>query len=160
MALRTSILFWWVLTGSNRRHSPCKGDALPAELSTRKGKILSCSGVSSAGRTMGTTRRRFLSMLGGGAAAATAPIACTRGGDAGRGPPNILMLVVDQERRWYLTFPLVPDELQAALWSMLPAHRWLADNGIRFANHYASGIPCSPARSTIYTGFHAPDTQI
>jgi hypothetical protein len=26
---------WWVLTGSNRRHSPCKGDALPAELSTR-----------------------------------------------------------------------------------------------------------------------------
>ena len=27
--------FWWVLTGSNRRHSPCKGDALPTELSTR-----------------------------------------------------------------------------------------------------------------------------
>ena len=26
---------WWVLTGSNRRHSPCKGDALPTELSTR-----------------------------------------------------------------------------------------------------------------------------
>ena len=25
---------WWVLTGSNRRPSPCKGDALPAELST------------------------------------------------------------------------------------------------------------------------------
>ncbi len=28
-------LFWWVLRGSNPRHSPCKGDALPAELSTR-----------------------------------------------------------------------------------------------------------------------------
>ena len=28
---------WWVLTGSNRRPSPCKGDALPAELSTRAG---------------------------------------------------------------------------------------------------------------------------
>ena len=27
---------WWVLTGSNRRPSPCKGDALPAELSTPK----------------------------------------------------------------------------------------------------------------------------
>ncbi len=26
---------WWVLRGSNPRHSPCKGDALPAELSTR-----------------------------------------------------------------------------------------------------------------------------
>src|SRR5580704_5001867 len=25
---------WWVLRGSNPRHSPCKGDALPAELST------------------------------------------------------------------------------------------------------------------------------
>ena len=29
-------ILWWVLTGSNRRPSPCKGDALPAELSTRK----------------------------------------------------------------------------------------------------------------------------
>ncbi len=28
-------VFWWVLTGSNRRPSPCKGDALPAELSTQ-----------------------------------------------------------------------------------------------------------------------------
>ena len=27
---------WWVLTGSNRRPSPCKGDALPAELSTQR----------------------------------------------------------------------------------------------------------------------------
>src|ERR1022692_2281838 len=25
---------WWVLRGSNPRPSPCKGDALPAELST------------------------------------------------------------------------------------------------------------------------------
>src|ERR1700704_7139143 len=30
---------WWVLTGSNRRHSPCKGDALPAELSTRAASL-------------------------------------------------------------------------------------------------------------------------
>src|SRR5690606_13445870 len=28
---------WWVLTGSNRRPTPCKGAALPAELSTRSG---------------------------------------------------------------------------------------------------------------------------
>ena len=27
--------FWWALTGSNRRHSACKADALPAELSAR-----------------------------------------------------------------------------------------------------------------------------
>ena len=27
---------WWALTGSNRRHSACKADALPAELSAPK----------------------------------------------------------------------------------------------------------------------------
>ena len=26
---------WWVVRGSNPRPSPCKGDALPAELTTR-----------------------------------------------------------------------------------------------------------------------------
>ena len=31
---------WWVLQGSNLRPSPCKGDALPAELSTRLGGAL------------------------------------------------------------------------------------------------------------------------
>src|SRR2546421_1612916 len=35
MRLPPLLTIWWVLTGSNRRHSPCKGDALPAELSTR-----------------------------------------------------------------------------------------------------------------------------
>src|ERR1700761_3969948 len=33
---------WWVLRGSNPRPSPCKGDALPAELSTpwkRRGSL-------------------------------------------------------------------------------------------------------------------------
>jgi hypothetical protein len=30
---------WWVLRGSNSRHSPCKGDALPTELSTPSRKI-------------------------------------------------------------------------------------------------------------------------
>lgn len=30
------LIYMWVLTGSNRRHSPCKGDALPAELSTQR----------------------------------------------------------------------------------------------------------------------------
>lgn len=28
--------FWWALTGSNRRHSACKADALPAELSLHR----------------------------------------------------------------------------------------------------------------------------
>ena len=29
------LLEWWVMTGSNRRPSACKADALPAELTTR-----------------------------------------------------------------------------------------------------------------------------
>ena len=32
---RNSLILWWVLRDSNPRHSPCKGDALPTELSTR-----------------------------------------------------------------------------------------------------------------------------
>ena len=31
---------WWVLRGSNPRPSPCKGDALPAELSTQGGALV------------------------------------------------------------------------------------------------------------------------
>ncbi len=27
-------MYWWVVTGSNRRPSACKADALPAELTT------------------------------------------------------------------------------------------------------------------------------
>ena len=30
------LIDWWVLQGSNLRPSPCKGDALPAELSTQE----------------------------------------------------------------------------------------------------------------------------
>ena len=32
--LRKSLKKWWVMTGSNRRQSACKADALPAELIT------------------------------------------------------------------------------------------------------------------------------
>ena len=34
--IKTKQCYWWVLTGSNRRHSACKADALPTELSTRR----------------------------------------------------------------------------------------------------------------------------
>ncbi len=33
---------WWALTGSNRRHSACKADALPTELSALRKKQLCC----------------------------------------------------------------------------------------------------------------------
>src|ERR1700712_5562657 len=37
---RAESVRWWVLRGSNSRHSPCKGDALPTELSTPAGRVL------------------------------------------------------------------------------------------------------------------------
>ena len=30
---------WWAMTGSNRRHLPCKGSALPAELIAQKKRM-------------------------------------------------------------------------------------------------------------------------
>ena len=44
--LATSLLLhvlneeWWMLTGSNRRPPPCKGDALPAELNIHGTRVL------------------------------------------------------------------------------------------------------------------------
>ena len=34
VALNKSFKVWWLMTGSNRRPSACKADALPAELTT------------------------------------------------------------------------------------------------------------------------------
>ena len=39
---KTHMKKWWALTGSNRRHPPCKGGALPTELNAQaltKGKL-------------------------------------------------------------------------------------------------------------------------
>ena len=36
---------WWVMTGSNRRHSACKADALPTELITRPLNRLSVQSI-------------------------------------------------------------------------------------------------------------------
>ena len=38
--IRSSLKKWWALTGSNRRHPPCKGGALPAELNAHFVKSL------------------------------------------------------------------------------------------------------------------------
>ena len=36
VSLKSDEESWWALTGSNRRHSACKADALPTELSAPK----------------------------------------------------------------------------------------------------------------------------
>ena len=51
---------WWVLRDSNPRHSPCKGDALPAELSTLEAGIYHgrTLGEEIGQRDQGADRRR------------------------------------------------------------------------------------------------------
>lgn len=51
---------WWVLRGSNPRPSPCKGDALPAELSTHllnKDRIYATASAASSTRPMAASFR-------------------------------------------------------------------------------------------------------
>src|SRR5581483_2450360 len=67
---------WWVLTGSNRRHSPCKGDALPAELSTpsqpREGQSVYCIFQCLASAELGHAGRLDLDGVPGAGIAAGA----------------------------------------------------------------------------------------
>lgn len=69
---------------------------------------------------------------------------------ARRRRPNILLIVSDQERGW-------PD-LPAGLG--LSAHEWLRSRGTGFDNYNVHTTPCSPSRSTLYTGLHTQLTGI
>lgn len=62
--------------------------------------------------------------------------------------PNILLVVTDQQRDW--------QDLPAQL--DLPARDWLAQRGLLFRNYQVHTTPCSPSRSTIYTGQHTQFT--
>lgn len=64
------------------------------------------------------------------------------------GRPNILLLITDEERErvWF------PDHVRFA------NRERMAAAGMRFANHHANTFPCTPSRSTILTGRHAPST--
>ena len=63
--------------------------------------------------------------------------------------PNILFLMVDQER-----FPTVYETNELLEWQKenLVAHEILRKNGMEFVNHYAGSSACSPSRTTLYTG--------
>src|SRR5690606_39842569 len=51
---------WWALTGSNRRHSACKADALPTELSALRSKnnILFLRRKTNGVRSLGVLDRK------------------------------------------------------------------------------------------------------
>ncbi|HKY92589.1 MAG TPA: sulfatase-like hydrolase/transferase [Nevskiaceae bacterium] len=96
------------------------------------------------------TRRDFTRGLAlAGAAVATGTRAQAQA-LAKRKRPNILMIVSDQERGW----PDLPTNLGLA------AHDWLLEKGTGFTNYNVHTTPCSPSRSTLYTGLHTQFTGL
>src|SRR6478672_4466593 len=106
-----------------------------------------------AGSTVdGISRRGFLTAAAGSTAlpwlagaaspshaAESAPKAASTSG-----APNILFILVDQERLFR------PGELPADY--ELPAQRRLVQRGTTFVNHRINSCVCTPSRSVIYTG--------
>jgi arylsulfatase len=114
----------------------------------------------------GVSRRGFLTAAAGSAAlpwlagaAAPAHAADASHGTAAApkaaspsGPPNILFVLVDQERFFR------PGELPADF--DLPGQRRLAQRGTTFVNHRINSCVCTPSRSVIYTGQHIQHTKM
>lgn len=64
-------------------------------------------------------------------------------------PPNILLLVTDQQRyprHW-------PDE-PGWLRTLMPNDAELARTGLTFGNAYCNTAMCSPSRATLFTGLY------
>jgi arylsulfatase A-like enzyme len=68
------------------------------------------------------------------------------------GPPNILVIVVDQLRtpQWFTASP--------TLARMLPNIARLRSEGVSFERHYTASNDCTPARSTLLTGLYTHQT--
>ena len=101
------------------------------------------------------SRRRVVKAIGlGGAALAAGSLAnkAFAGAPAiiNRKPPNILLIMSDQERGWL--------DLPSGLG--LNAHEWLMERGVHFSNFNVNTTPCSPSRSNLYTGLHTQITRM
>jgi arylsulfatase A-like enzyme len=65
-------------------------------------------------------------------------------------PPNILLLIADQDRH----FPDFPQGYR------LPGRARLQESGTTFTNHQITSCVCTPSRSTIYMGQHIQRTGV
>ncbi len=103
----------------------------------------------------GTSDRREL-LRDAGRAAAIGGLASLGGGALARAagkeerPPNILILMTDQERH--------PDRLPDDL--PLPTRCWLDANGTRLDRFHSSSMACSPSRACYWTGMYAPQQGV
>jgi arylsulfatase A-like enzyme len=87
-------------------------------------------------------RAAKLGLAGGVASVASAADAIS----AGDRPPNILILMTDQERHR----DRLPDDLP------LPARCWIDQNGTNIDGFHTSAVACTPARGALWTGMYAP----
>lgn len=93
-------------------------------------------------------RRTF---VGGAAALTAAGVAAPAFARDGR-KLNILMIMTDQEQS-LASWP-------KGLLEKLPAHRELLERGLLVENYHVQTTPCSPSRSTIFSGQHTQRTGV
>ena len=74
--------------------------------------------------------------------------------------PNILVICNDEEQHFDLYLSLLPDTMRGKFLAKLKARTWFLAHGVSFDNHHGTSIPCSSSRSVMWTGRHAPDTQL
>lgn len=70
--------------------------------------------------------------------------------ERGRRKPNILMVVMDQERAWHD----LPSSLE------LPVRRGIAEQAVSFSQYHVSTMPCAPSRAVMWSGQHAQQTGV
>ena len=70
--------------------------------------------------------------------------------ERGRRKPNILMIMMDQERSWQD----LPKDLD------LPIRHGFANEGVSFSQYHVSTMPCAPSRAVIWTGQHPQKTGV
>lgn len=124
------------------------------------------------------TRREFIQQTG----AATVGIACAGalgatmfGCDPDQGAtdcpdpqdpaaprPNILLITTDQESQthWFKKPGLSDQENEQWVNSRLPARAWLKQHGVEFTSAHCNALPCSPSRSSIYSGLYPHQHQV
>lgn len=101
---------------------------------------------------MSTTRREALLRGGAAGAAAIGATALGRSTAAAEGPgrpPNILVLMCDQERhpQWTPDLPL-------------PARDWIDVRGVTFERFHHCAVQCSSSRACFWTGMYVPQNGI
>ena len=114
------------------------------------------SGFKEMANNGGISRRSALKLgLAGAAGAAgldaTAAEAAGTPAPSAKGKPNILFLLVDEQR-----YPTVYESqaLKEFRAKHLPAQGKLARQGVSFERHYVASVACVPSRTSLYTGHY------